>query len=666
MQLPVGSETREVLTALGGGIMVPSLSTCFQDFTAYAPCTVDSLVGAIETSSLVENRLANSVLAGAVVGSPGTMPTGYTKTDSSAGLTTEVAGISSGVEVKLSGTSSGTLLTLFKRTAATEIATIVNKLLSGKLTIAITGGSLTASKLSLILTEYDSGGNVLVSSSGTAINAAGTHIKTYKTVNAACAFVGLSLIYAPANGEVVDVTLRISEPQLERGPPRAYVPTTDVAIVDPRPYYCWTQTTAGKKPWLRKDFSYKPMVSGTTGETWTFTGTPIAGRAGLQKQTDGSLALRCSGTVGNYASTPDSVANSLTGDQTFIVELALDDWTTGTTQYFTGKYGADGQRAFWVAITAAGAIVIYLYPTGGLEATKIAYTSSVAVSAENGVKIAIKISCDLSDGVNSVVTFSTCTDFNKTTRTGSWVQLGTPITGAIIPAIHDSTAALFVGAISSAFVMAGKVYYAAAFPNLDASGTPAWKFYPNRDGSVPSNYYLDFDGSDDNLETDITPGLYDAGYVSGSWTQMETLGSGNIVFGSSGSDTRRGVRIGASVAGYGQLVRYVATTNTAQTTANAIAAYVPFVVSGNYTVTSADVKLDSGGAVNSVASRDYRGSSQFAMLGAGNNSETIATPTATQPMQGYMFCQVWSPVIPTADQQATIERYLAQLGQVTL
>jgi hypothetical protein len=427
-----------------------------------------------------------------------------------------------------------------------------------------------------------------------------------------------------------------------------------------------TQATAGFKPFLRDKFSYAPVVS-AIGETWTFTGTPIAGRAGLQKQADGSLALRCINTAGNYASTPDSAATSLTGDQTHIVQLSLDNWTPAATVYFAGKYGADGQRAFYGQVAPSGKVGIVLYPTGGLDAAKILFSSSVSPTVTDGGKLALKIVCDLSDGTNSVVTFSTCTDFNTDTRAGTWTQLGTPVTSTIISAVHDSTAVLCVGAAASTLTMPGKIYYYAAYANLTGEGTPNYEFYPQRDSvNFPMNPFLDYDGSDDRLETNIAPGSYDAGYLCGGWTQMEALLSTNGFVGSSSTSTVRGFRSGITATGLVFIGRHSGSAIDTKFTSGAITQFTPFVASASYSPTQETVQLNSGSATSSAVSVDYRGSSQNMLLGACPNTENVTPVTATDFMQGYQFSQIWLPSIPTAEQKAILRAYCASKAGVTL
>ena len=48
------------------------------------------------------------------------------------------------------------------------------------------------------------------------------------------------------------------------------------------------------------------------------------------------------GASGDYISTPDSVANSISGDSTFIAYVGMDDWTPSGNETFVAKYTTIG------------------------------------------------------------------------------------------------------------------------------------------------------------------------------------------------------------------------------------------------------------------------------------------------------------------------------------
>jgi hypothetical protein len=428
-----------------------------------------------------------------------------------------------------------------------------------------------------------------------------------------------------------------------------------------------TQDTAGYKPFLRDKFSYAPVVS-AIGETWTFTGTPIAGRAGIRINASGEKYFASINTAGNFASTQDSAATSLTGDQTHIFCIAPDSWDNDVTQYFAGKYGAAGQRAFAFWINSSSRIVFATYSADGTTEIQHSTTvNSTSIFTERQ-KVYIRTILDVDNGASGHdVDFAYSTNYDPVTKIGTWVAIGTKVTTAGTAEIKDVTASVLLGALSTSFAtnLVGKIYYYAAYANDTGEGPPAWEFNPQRDSvNFPANPYLDYDGTDDRLETNIAPGSYGAGYLCGGWTQMEVLGVQNAMFGSSNASAVRGVLNTVGTTGLTRLARFTGTTSSAAQSSVAVTPSVPFVADADYVVASAKSRLNGVAEGTDAASRDYRGSTQVALLGASNNAESGITAVAF--FQGYMFSQIWLPSIPTAEQQAILRAYCASKAGVTL
>lgn len=177
------------------------------------------------------------------------------------------------------------------------------------------------------------------------------------------------------------------------------------------------------------------------------------------------------------------------------------------------------------------------------------------------------------------------------------------------------------------------------------------------------NPYLDYDGTDDRLETNIAPGSYDKGYLCGGWTLMEAIGSYNAMFGSTNSIGVRGVRFGIQAAGGVNIARgngiSLASINT-----STITQLIPFIGSAEYSIDRHEVSLNSGTAVADESDNIFNGSTQVALLGMSNNAESGVT--AAVPIQGSMFSQIWLPTIPTDEQQAILRAYCASKAGVTL
>ncbi len=410
-----------------------------------------------------------------------------------------------------------------------------------------------------------------------------------------------------------------------------------------------TQSTEGYKPILRDKFSYAPVVS-ATGETWTFTGTPIAGRAGVRMDESGEKYFdHESGATGNNASTPNAVANQITGDACWVMKVYITDFSAAAI--FLDKFDSAGNYGSEIRVTALGKPAFAGSSDGTAINTQIADDSIPAQT-----KIWIRIKRTASTGA---VVFETASDGIN------WTQNGASKTG-LTGSLFNSTDALTIGSGYSGATGKFRLYYIAAYANTTGTGTPAFEFYPDRDCTdFPLNPYLDFDGTDDRLETNIAPGSYDAGYLCGGWTQMEAIGGSNGLFGSSASNSAvRGARLLINVVGNFAVNRVSSSAVIGLPTANKISTYAPFLSYCEYTPTSAKSQLNSGTIATNTSPLDYRGSTQVALLGALNNTESGIS--ATSFMQGSMFSQIWLPTIPTDEQQAILRAYVARKAGVTL
>jgi hypothetical protein len=415
-----------------------------------------------------------------------------------------------------------------------------------------------------------------------------------------------------------------------------------------------TQATAGFKPFLRDKFSYAPVVS-AIGETWTFTGTPIAGRAGIRINASGEKYFANGGTTGNFVRTPKTAATDITGSIFLAVKMTPVSFTPATGYCLLSKWTVSGNhRSYRLDLQTNGTLIFYA-SVDGINLS-VATTSATLPTTSPTLWIYVSL---LVAGAASKVNFYTSTD--GITKT----QLGTTAT-VNIASIFINNHGVTVGATTDAGQsFNGKIHYAAAYANDTGTGTPAYEFYPQRDSvNFPMNPYLDYDGTDDRLETNIAPGSYDAGYLCGGWTQMEALGVANGMFGSSASDAVRGVLSTTGPTGLLRLSRFTGVAGSSAQSSVAIVQSAPFVVDANYVVANAKIRLNGYAEGTDSASRDYRGSTQVALLGATNNAESGITPSAY--FHGYQFSQIWLPSIPTDEQQAILRAYCASKAGVTL
>lgn len=422
------------------------------------------------------------------------------------------------------------------------------------------------------------------------------------------------------------------------------------------------QLTAAYQPILRHKFSYSTITSSTTGEDWTFTGTAIAGRAGIRIDASGEKYYS-TGTVGNTVTTPDAAANSFTGDFTLVAKVLATDWTpSGNPQIIAKWVSASNKLAYRFYLSSSARLVLAVSSDG--STTAATYSSEeISPAIPDGSIKWIRASLDATDGTNSLCKFYLSDDGV------TWAQSGATKTSSPIT-IFDSSASVELGSVQTGATdpWQGRIYYAAAYANDTGTGTPAFEFYPQRDcTNFPMNPYLDFDGTDDRLETNIAPGSYEEGYLCGGWAQMEAIGANNTFFGTTNSAGVKGLRFIANanatvetLRGDGVGVSQIASLIGSEI----ISQYVPFVSSHEYEVSGASSKLNNLTKRSHTIDRDFRGTTQVALLGAANN--TTSGVVAQNFMQGSMFSQIWLPVIPTDEQQEVIRAYVAEKAGVEL
>ena len=155
------------------------------------------------------------------------------------------------------------------------------------------------------------------------------------------------------------------------------------------------------------------------------------------KSGNSSVNVLClNGVAGNYASAPDSVPLSITGDIDIRVNVALDDWTPAADQTLAAKRSGAGQFSwqFDVKLTTG---LLYFYVTN--DGTNIlggaASISSVAPTVSDFGSIWLRVTRASATGQ---VIFYTSPDAS------TWTQLGTAIAGAS-GTIFDSTAPVEIG-----------------------------------------------------------------------------------------------------------------------------------------------------------------------------------------------------------------------------
>jgi len=233
---------------------------------------------------------------------------------------------------------------------------------------------------------------------------------------------------------------------------------------------------------LRRNLNRAPMVSPTTGETWSFLGTHIAARSGIAWDTDGVPYLNCSGVASNYASTPDSAALSIVGDYTIEAKVNAVDWTPATKQGLGSKLASDSGELS-LSLNTNGTLNIQWYSATVLQSSD----STVAVPFADGATGWVRVK--VVRGVTAI--FETSVDGL------SWTQLGTTKDISLLLAPTDSANPLLSGAlVTGANTFNGKIYYVKIWNNATGAGTPVAEFNPAAANVYrPTSHYLDGDGA---------------------------------------------------------------------------------------------------------------------------------------------------------------------------
>jgi hypothetical protein len=178
--------------------------------------------------------------------------------------------------------------------------------------------------------------------------------------------------------------------------------------------------------------------------------------------------LSLPGVASNYASTPDSVTNSLTGDIDIRLQLALDDWTPAVVPAIAAKWAGE---LSWLFRVQTNGDLLYASSADG-SGVPVNVESSAPVGFADGATGWVRVTHDVDNGsAGNDVKFWTSADGD------TWVQLGVTRTTAGVTAIFNSNAPLSVGASGDGSIpTGGKVYRFQLYNGI--GGTLAADFNP--------------------------------------------------------------------------------------------------------------------------------------------------------------------------------------------
>jgi hypothetical protein len=199
------------------------------------------------------------------------------------------------------------------------------------------------------------------------------------------------------------------------------------------------------------------MVDGVKCYDTDRLGNPIATSATYE-------AVTLNGVAGTYVSTPDSVANSITGDIDIRVKAALADWTPADANFLISKTDSAVIYSYGLAVQPTG--TMSLVWSGDGSTLKVA-TSSVAVSVTDGATKWVRVTLDVDNGAAGQDVYFYTSDDGV-----SWTQLGTKQTVATVGAIFNGTQPVRIGAVYSGgatYPLSGKIYQAQIYNGINGT-----------------------------------------------------------------------------------------------------------------------------------------------------------------------------------------------------
>ena len=222
------------------------------------------------------------------------------------------------------------------------------------------------------------------------------------------------------------------------------------------------------------------QVCNITGETDQTTIRPYVSVGALDyRSTQDPLYLSLPGTAGHYASTPDSVAASITGDIDIRVKCAATNWATGTG-FIVNKLYTGGQYSYDLYLTGSGTIR-FRYSPDGTGPSIVPLSSSAAVTSAphsftNTNAYFVRVT---RSAVTGDVNFYTSGD-GVTWKPLGAVQATTP------SGIYNGADTLSIGDWVIATVpFDGKIFSAQIYDEIDGT-TPVVDFNPHRDATTPA------------------------------------------------------------------------------------------------------------------------------------------------------------------------------------
>ena len=388
------------------------------------------------------NYTPNPRAEGGVAGTPGTAPTGWTLTSASSGITRSISAVGTDngipyIDIRLNGTASATATWQYIFVSATTAAAAVGQTWTAGAYVKLQAGSTTGCSCSINVVEL--GGSTAPSTSQSFTPTSAALYTQRRTVSrtltiANTSYIRNRVLVAITNGSVVDITLRIGAPQMEKasaissvilpavGAPlatsrdmeRLYTARhiwTSPALADLSTVFTglagtWTATDAGVTVPVR-DISYwldRPILTAQYGGTGTYDGTAdMAGQfiPKLRGKAYNIVPVLIDPTnqiyqYNNGAGTV--VALYERGSTSITFQANTTDLYTGSTT--AGQYRTDNSRGlFQLGSTPVGQITITAtgqFPTAGNK-TVLADIARYLMTEDAAVPSALVDTADFAD-----------------------------------------------------------------------------------------------------------------------------------------------------------------------------------------------------------------------------------------------------------------------------
>jgi hypothetical protein len=226
------------------------------------PTTGESLGLLVEEQRT--NSIRNNTGVGAVAGTPGTLPTNWTGSTTSQGVSREIIGTGTEnginyIDIKISGTTTGTLFFAVARLEGfTVVAAANGQTWTHSAYVKLVGGTLANATILFGMAGNDSGGVPVAFPSNSTLTPTNASLISQRVVNtgtfanASVAFVQPYIQINATTGVAIDITLRIGLPQLEQGATvSSVIPTTTAAVT--RSADVASITGSAFSSWYRQD-----------------------------------------------------------------------------------------------------------------------------------------------------------------------------------------------------------------------------------------------------------------------------------------------------------------------------------------------------------------------------------------------------------------------------